>query len=117
MHRVIAGILLILAFFLNQISSEQNQFRRSMSLLLFQLKTPVDIMLSHDWPRGVYNYGPTGTLIRKKKFLADEVKANTLGSPPMEELLHHMKPKYWFSAHLHVKFAAKVQHEVICLDF
>ena len=30
--------------------------------------SPMDIMLSHDWPRGIEQHGDTSTLIRKKKF-------------------------------------------------
>ncbi|XP_056145191.1 lariat debranching enzyme [Lampris incognitus] len=77
---------------------------------LKQIQMPMDIFMTHDWPRGIYNYGSTGELLRKKKFLRHEVESNTLGSPPAAELLAHLQPTYWFSAHLHVKFAAHMQH-------
>lgn len=77
-----------------------------------QIQIPIDIFMSHDWPRGIYYYGSTGELLRKKKFLRHEVESNTLGSPAAEELLAHLQPSYWFSAHLHVKFAAVMQHPV-----
>ncbi|KAM3608090.1 uncharacterized protein V6R79_018952 [Siganus canaliculatus] len=77
---------------------------------LKQIQMPIDIFMSHDWPRGIYHYGSTGELLRKKKFLRQEVESNTLGSPAAEELLAHLQPSYWFSAHLHVKFAAVMQH-------
>ncbi|KAG7463309.1 Lariat debranching enzyme [Solea senegalensis] len=78
---------------------------------LKQIQMPVDIFLSHDWPRGIYYYGSTEELLRKKRFLRQEVESNTLGSPAAEELLAHLQPSYWFSAHLHVKFAAVMQHQ------
>ncbi|XP_051937746.1 lariat debranching enzyme [Hippocampus zosterae] len=77
---------------------------------LKQIRMPVDIFLSHDWPRGIYHHGPTEELLRKKKFLRQEVESNSLGSPAAAELLEHLQPNYWFSAHLHVKFAALKQH-------
>lgn len=77
---------------------------------LKQIHMPIDIFMSHDWPRGIYNYGSTRELLRKKKFLRQEVETNTLGSPAAAELLAHLQPSYWFSAHLHVKFAALMQH-------
>ncbi|KAI9519044.1 lariat debranching enzyme [Dissostichus eleginoides] len=77
---------------------------------LKQIQMPIDIFMSHDWPRGIYRHGSTGELLRKKKFLRQEVESNTLGSPAAEELLAHLQPNYWFSAHLHVKFAAVMQH-------
>lgn len=68
--------------------------------------------MSHDWPRGIYNFGNKDALLRHKPFLKQEIEEDSLGSPPAEELLYKLQPQYWFSAHLHTKFAAHVEHQV-----
>lgn len=80
---------------------------------LKQLQEPVDIFLSHDWPRGIYQYGNTKALLKRKPFFSSEIESNTLGSKPCEELLRHLKPKFWFAAHMHVKFAAIYPHDTV----
>lgn len=72
----------------------------------------LDVFLSHDWPRGVEQYGDVRALVRRKPFFQQEIAANDLGSPAGELLLHQLKPRHWFAAHLHVKFAAIVRHGV-----
>ena len=79
---------------------------------LSQLKKPLDIMLTHDWPLGVYHHGNVQQLVKFKPYFADEIQNNTLGSSQNEKLLKLLKPKYWFSAHLHVKFACVYKHSV-----
>jgi len=71
----------------------------------------VDIMVSHDWPRGIEQHGDTEELLRKKPFFKAEVKSNSLGSLPNEELCKALQPKWWFAAHLHVKFKATMHHQ------
>lgn len=78
---------------------------------LKQIKKPIDIFVSHDWPTGVYNFGNKDDLLRQKPFFKDEVSNNSLGSKPNEELLMKLKPSFWFAAHLHCKFAAVVPHD------
>ncbi|KAI4888429.1 hypothetical protein NFI96_013163 [Prochilodus magdalenae] len=85
--------------------------RNSDVFKLKQVRMPMDIFMTHDWPRGIYHYGSTDDLLRKKRFLREEVESGTLGSPAAADLLQHLQPSYWFSAHLHVKFAALMQHE------
>jgi lariat debranching enzyme len=72
--------------------------------------SPVDIMVSHDWPRCVTAHGDVQQLLQVKPFFRQEVQENRLGSAPGEELLWHLRPRYWFAGHLHVKFAAVIPH-------
>lgn len=77
-------------------------------LKLSQITQPVDIFLSHDWPKGIIQFGDERKLLRVKKYLVNEV--DTLGSPPLMALLKTLKPNFWFSAHMHVKFPAIFPH-------
>ncbi|GAA6016947.1 hypothetical protein JCM11491_006921 [Sporobolomyces phaffii] len=80
---------------------------------LLQLKgrgPAVDLFLSHDWPLGIEQHGDTEALLRAKPFFRDEVATNSLGSPPLHAVLEQLQPRYWFAAHLHVKFAAVFKH-------
>ena len=71
----------------------------------------VNVMLSHDWPRHIWHYGDCGGLLRKKPGLAEDVRAASLGSAPLWELLCQLRPHFWFCAHHHVKFPALVPWE------
>jgi len=77
---------------------------------LFQVKEPIDVMLSHDWPQGIEHHGDTQQLWACKPFLRRDSEIGELGSPPAMSLLKKMRPRYWFSGHMHVKFAAIVSH-------
>ncbi|SCU86772.1 LAME_0D07602g1_1 [Lachancea meyersii CBS 8951] len=81
--------------------------RKSDVLPLFMLNH-TDIMLSHDWPNGVVHHGDTKKLLKLKPFFKDDVRKNELGSPVSWQLLRKLMPKWWLSAHLHVKFEAEV---------
>nr|XP_039261068.1 lariat debranching enzyme B-like [Styela clava] len=83
------------------------------SVEIFRMKllnTPLDIMMSHDWPNGVVDYGNVSELLRHKPFFEEDIRRNRLGSSPAMELLRHMKPTHWFSGHMHVKFSAVIPH-------
>jgi lariat debranching enzyme len=77
---------------------------------LSKSKSRLDIMMSHDWPLGIEQHGDTDGLIRRKPFFRKEIEENDLGSPPNREVMDTVKPKWWFSAHLHVKFRASLDH-------
>ena len=68
------------------------------------------IFLSHDWPLSIAPKGDLPQLLRRKPFFASEIESDTLGSPPLRDLLQVLRPAWWFAAHLHVKFAAVWKH-------
>lgn len=71
-----------------------------------------DIVLTHDWPHGVWKGGDIGQLLRHKPFFKDDIHSGKLGSPLAEKALNYLKPRYWFSLHLHTRFTASIKHRV-----
>uniref|UniRef100_A0A069DVC4 Putative rna lariat debranching enzyme n=1 Tax=Panstrongylus megistus TaxID=65343 RepID=A0A069DVC4_9HEMI len=85
---------------------------RSLDVFRFkQVNGSIDIFLSHDWPRGIHKYGNYHQLLKLKPFFSEDINENKLGSPPCEDLLHLLKPKFWFAAHMHCKFVGIVPHK------
>jgi len=68
-------------------------------------------MMSHDWPAGIENHGDTAGLLARKPFFYDDIQTGRLGNPHSMRLLQKLKPIWWFSSHLHVKFAAIYIHK------
>lgn len=77
---------------------------------LLNTDVPADIVVSHDWPQYVWKWGNLGQLLRAKKFFKADIDSGKLGSPVNRVLLDTIRPKHWFSAHLHTRFTALVVH-------
>ncbi|KAF8549037.1 DBR1-domain-containing protein [Imleria badia] len=83
---------------------------REYNIRRLSLLSKPDIFLSHDWPQSIEQYGDTQGLLRKKPFFRQDINSGNLGSPPLMGLLQTLRPDWWFSAHLHVRFEAVVKH-------
>jgi len=77
---------------------------------LLQIRTQVDVGLSHDWPRGMEWKGDHKQLFRWKPDFEQEAKDGTLGSVAATTVLERLRPAHWFSAHMHTKFAGLWEH-------
>nr|POE72425.1 lariat debranching enzyme [Quercus suber] len=77
---------------------------------LLQIRTQVDIGVSHDWPKGVEWKGNWKHLFRIKKFFEEDARNGQLGSVAAQQVLEWLRPRKWFSAHLHCKYVAVVEH-------
>ncbi|KAM0717198.1 hypothetical protein Q7P37_007050 [Cladosporium fusiforme] len=77
---------------------------------LLQIRTQVDIGISHDWPRGAEWTGDYKKLFRQKPYFEEDANTRRLGSVAAKEVVDYLRPKLWFSAHLHCKFAAVIDH-------
>ncbi|CAN3369345.1 lariat debranching enzyme [Diutina catenulata] len=70
----------------------------------------IDVFMSHDWPNCIEHDGNVASLIKRKRFFAADISRRCLGSPVSRILLDQLRPRRWFSGHLHVQFAATVKH-------
>lgn len=93
----------------SQIKSVYHTRREDVQRLL-RIRRDVDVFVSHDWPRGIADHGDMNQLLKAKPFLRGEINDNSFGNPGARLLLDELKPKYWFAAHIHVKFPALVEH-------
>ncbi|ERS94943.1 hypothetical protein HMPREF1624_08654 [Sporothrix schenckii ATCC 58251] len=78
---------------------------------LLQIREPVDIGMSHDWPRAIEWHGDNEQLYRMKPHFRRESMEGTLGNMAAEYVLDRLRPRFWFSAHMHCKFAAIKQFD------
>jgi len=84
--------------------------QREFDVRRLSLLSSPHVFLSHDWPAGIEYHGDHGRLMRRKPHFRSDSAKGELGSPPLLDLLHNLKPYWWFSAHLHVRFEAEVTH-------
>lgn len=84
---------------------------------LLQLKSQVDICISHDWPRAIENHGNSTALFNMKPYFEQDSRDGTLGNQAATYVMDRLRPPYWFSAHMHCKFAAtKVYEDTTATD-
>ncbi|KAJ7621115.1 lariat debranching enzyme, C-terminal domain-containing protein [Roridomyces roridus] len=68
------------------------------------------VFMSHDWPQSITDHGDLPKLLQNKPFFRNDIMSGQLGSPPLLGLLRTLQPDWWFAAHLHTRFEARVVH-------
>jgi lariat debranching enzyme len=83
---------------------------------LLQIRTQVDIGLSHDWPRSIERHGNFRELFSFKKHFEPDSLNGTLGSVAVAQVMERLRPQFWFGSHMHCKFVAVRRWETPNLD-
>lgn len=83
---------------------------------LLSVRDNIDVCLSHDWPAWVELFGDSKHLYASKTSFYESAKRDGLGSKPATQIMDHLRPSYWFSGHMHVKFDAIVQYSEATID-
>lgn len=78
---------------------------------LLQIRSQVDVAISHDWPWKVEWNGDWKQLFRFKPHFQSDARSGRLGSPAAKYMMDRLRPKWWFAAHLHCKFSAVVNYD------
>ncbi|KAI9652783.1 MAG: hypothetical protein M1831_006585 [Alyxoria varia] len=77
---------------------------------LLQLRSQVDVGISHDWPNGMEWKGDWRWLFKKKDLFEGDAVSGRLGSVAAKQVLDRLRPPRWFSAHLHIRYEATLDH-------
>lgn len=68
----------------------------------------VEIFLSHEWPTQAPLHGDVKSLLKYKPYFQENIEAGCLGAPPLDGIAEVLRPKYWFSGHLHCHYRASI---------
>lgn len=82
-------------------------YREQDFIRLMQISEPIDMIISHDWPHRMTEFGNIQQL-NNRRF---RTPYNDIGAKPCFKLLEKLKPTYWFAAQMKAKFAALIPHE------
>ncbi|KII74208.1 Lariat debranching enzyme [Thelohanellus kitauei] len=90
---------------------------RHFDVTKMKMMKDIDILVSHDWPNGIWNHGDCKKLLQIKKHFTKDIRENNFGCKGLMEVLNTVKPTHYVCAHMHVYFPATVSHGDKDTDF
>lgn len=96
------------------LTKQAGYFRRVDLERMRSIQQP-DLMLLHEWPKGLVRRGPGDPVLRAHRM-------PWIGNPVMASQVELLRPRWLFCGHSHVPFATTVTHSdggstrVVCLD-